>query len=133
MASRSHLLRSALSIPLANSGTFGSTSTPYADDVITSGTPPTRVATTGVPHARDSINTFGQPSLQLDKQLTSAALYHKLSFSFDWSPGSDTRPCKPFSRTILSSRSRRGPSPRIYNAIFGQRDMISEVAEIKNA
>ena len=49
---------------------------PRSSDVINSGTPPTREATTGVPHARASRTTLGLPSRKVGRTSRSAARYH---------------------------------------------------------
>src|SRR5271169_3358992 len=79
---RSHWRPKARFRPAEISCTFESTKIPKSPETNTSGTPPTRVATTGVPHASDSITTLGMPSRRLHKQLTSAPLNQSLRSSF---------------------------------------------------
>ena len=54
----------------------GATSKPMSSEVTNSGTPPTRDATTGVPHARASRTTLGLPSRKVGRTSRSAARYH---------------------------------------------------------
>ncbi len=77
--------------------------------------PKTLVATTGVPQARDSVSTFAHPSLALDRQKTSAALYHRVSLSLGTCPINDTLSVKSNSLISLSSSCLFIPFPIIQN------------------
>src|SRR5947208_7239560 len=72
---------SALPIAVANaSGSPGSTSQSERSPA-NSATPPTRVETNGVPHARLSFKTFGKPSERLVRTVRSAARYQSGNWS----------------------------------------------------
>src|SRR5208283_817050 len=66
-------LLSAADSAAANSSSFSAaTIIPQRSSTRSSGTPPTREATTGKPQARASITTLGHPSLKLGRQKISA-------------------------------------------------------------
>src|SRR4051794_36707664 len=90
-----HCLPSAARMAPAILDALLSVKRPTSSHLMISGTPPTAVATTGVPHASDSMSTLGHPSLSLAKQKTSAALYQRYSRSSDTGPTSDTRSVTP--------------------------------------
>ena len=95
------------------------TSTPTSCELISSGVPPTAVATTGVPQARDSKREQGNPSLELGKQVTSAALYHRNSSSFFTAPCRKTCRSRPSAETSRCKGSPKSPSPTMNSRIFG--------------
>src|SRR5205085_3428914 len=108
IALRSQFLESASSRPLAIDSLVASANIPSSRECKISGTPPTRVATTGVPQASDSVTTFGHPSRSLARQLTSAALNQEPSSSLGLFPINHTRSCSPNSFTSASSVRRHG-------------------------
>src|SRR5262245_3451942 len=63
-----------------------------------SGMPPTRLATKGVPQASDSRSTFGIPSEWLDNTVRSAARYQSGSWLCGTDPTNDTVPDSPSNR-----------------------------------
>src|SRR5438105_9160515 len=77
IASACHVFFRAAAIPAASSRSSRFVTIPRLLEQMISGMPPASVATTGIPLARASSTTFGQPSLLLARQKRSAALYQK--------------------------------------------------------
>eukprot|EP01137_Pigoraptor_chileana_P014860 Opistho-2@70053 len=92
------------------SGSPGGASRP-APRWATSGTPPTRLATNGVPHADASRRTFGTPSDRLGSARSDAARNQTGSRSWAMTPWNRTRSPTPRSAAWRSRVGRSGPFP----------------------
>src|SRR4029453_15346490 len=102
IAHRSHDCVNASRKPAASAcGGPAGTKRPFAPCSTISGTPPTREATTGSPHAIASSATFGSPSLRLGMHRTSQAFIH---FGMSRCNRAPTRRVRPFSLILADSR-----------------------------
>ena len=95
----------------------GATRRPVSLSLINCGTPPTAVATTGVPTARASRIAFGMPSVSEQFATTSKACIQRATFLSK--PGKTTtslNPSRPMS-TSRFERSRPSPSSTIFKSL----------------
>ena len=87
------------------------TSRPFSSSWTTSGTPPTAVATTGVPTASASTTLCGRFSQAEVESAASAARYSVRTSSRERGPEKRTRSAIPSAEACRSSDCRSGPSP----------------------
>ena len=108
--------------PRAPAGRPRDTSSPVSPSTTISGTPPTRVATTGRPAAIASRIETGSASLLLERTKTcDEARIAGMSFR---SPANTTGPSSPSRRRSSSAAGRSGPSPT-RSARYGPRSSAS--------
>ena len=89
----------------------GGTSRPFSPSVTISGTPPTRVAITGVPSASDSTTPCGKFSQAELSTIASAPRRYPSTPSREAEPTKRTRSPSSSSSRNRSRRARSGPSP----------------------